>query len=79
MGNVNWFGRRGSARQEPAAPMARPATATVRLVNVGGTNHNPPVTVAQAKLAGDALLTRQPFQITAVNGTVTGVSEIFVP
>ena len=25
MGNVNWFGRRGSARQEPAAPMARPA------------------------------------------------------
>ena|SRR5579871_6397562 len=27
MGNVNWFGRRGSARQEPAAPMARPATA----------------------------------------------------
>jgi tRNA 2-thiouridine synthesizing protein A len=27
MGNVNWFGRRGSARQEPAAPMARPVTA----------------------------------------------------
>ena len=27
MGNVNWFGRRGPARQEAAAPMARPATA----------------------------------------------------
>jgi tRNA 2-thiouridine synthesizing protein A len=24
MGNVNWFGRRGTARQEAAAPMARP-------------------------------------------------------
>ena len=27
MENVNWFGRRGPARQEAAAPMVRPATA----------------------------------------------------
>ena len=33
-------------------PLPFPATSTVRLVDVGGTNHNPPVTVAQAKLAG---------------------------
>jgi tRNA 2-thiouridine synthesizing protein A len=27
MENVNWFGRRGPARQEAAAPMVRPTTA----------------------------------------------------
>jgi tRNA 2-thiouridine synthesizing protein A len=54
MENVNWFGRRGSARQEAAAPMARPATAAP------GTPATPPL---QALVTIDALGRKCPIPI----------------
>jgi tRNA 2-thiouridine synthesizing protein A len=54
MENVNWFGRRGPARQEAAAPMARPATAAPR------TEANPQL---QALVTIDALGRKCPIPI----------------
>ena len=55
------------------------ANAVVKLVDVGGTNHTSPVKVPQSNLVGYKSLTRRPFVITGLNGTVTGVTETFVP
>ena len=54
MENVNWFGRRGSARQEAAAPMARPAAAAP------GTSATPQL---QALVTIDALGRKCPIPI----------------
>ena len=55
------------------------ASAVVKLVDVGGTNHTSPVKVPQSNLVGYHSLTTRPFVITGLDGTVTGVTETFVP
>ena len=52
MGNVNWFGRKASARQEAVAPMARPAA-----------GQEVPAPQAQALVTIDALGRKCPIPI----------------
>ena len=53
--------------------------AVVKLVHVGGTDHTTPVKVPQSSLVGYQSLSLRPFQVNGVDGTITGVTEIFVP
>ncbi len=55
------------------------ASAVVKLVHVGGSDHTNPVKVPLSSLVGYQSLTTRPFEITGLNGTITGVTETFVP
>jgi hypothetical protein len=51
----------------------------VRVVQAGGTVHNPPVSVPLASLANYPTLALHPFWITIERGLVTQIDEQFVP
>ena len=53
--------------------------AEVRLVQVGGKVHNPPVPASLSTLASYAALPDHPFWITIRRGIVTAIDEQFVP
>ncbi len=51
----------------------------VRVVQSGGTAHNPPVAAPLASLASYPTLSLHPFWITVEGGKVTAIDEQFVP
>jgi hypothetical protein len=53
--------------------------AVVRVVTVNGVPHTKPVVVPQSTLVGYQGLAIRPFVITSTNGTVSSVTERFVP
>ena len=68
---------KNTTKDHDQLPLA--ANTVVKLVHVGGTDHTQPLKVALASLPGYPSLTSRPFQISGENGTVTGVTETFVP
>jgi hypothetical protein len=76
-GPPNDYYIKNTTKDHLTLPLA--AKAVVKLVDVGGTNHTSPVKVPQSKLVGYPSLTIRPFVVTGLNGTITGVTETFVP
>jgi hypothetical protein len=76
-GPPNDYYIKNTRKDQNVLPFA--AKAVVKLVDVGGTNHTTPVKVPLTSLVGYQSLTVRPFQISGLNGTVTGVTETFVP